>query len=937
MALKLTKAVHLDARDVMSGESNTNENKLFVPVELTKRCYQSMSITEKKSKRLRKTRLSNKTEMLGECSLGALEHEDALISDNTPCLFASNDGVSVLKEVISHFDDSEDCQNPEFMFSTNTDNVPLGCLADDYNENYECYGAHLPDTFSTVNLNLSEKANLGIGLPDIACGGKDSAEEENQDGNKFNLPLYDGCPLTLEASLILQRTFALSHNLTEQAQEQLLKLVELHCQRPNSCVTSLYEMNKHFSHLNTPLVYHKYCSNCQVSVLGEETICRNTECAKDLTASGGVSFFIEIPPDRQLKDFMNRKGFYNDIQYRFTREKINQGNIEDVYDGELYQELIQQGFLMDKNNISLMWNTDGIPVFRSSKFSIWPLYFRINELSPKKRGLKDNMILAGLWFGQTKPNMNTYLQPFHSCVVKLETDGLEVCSPDVDGLFVMKACLLNAVCDKPAKCICQNFVQFNGNCGCPKCRQTGQSCSAGKGFVRAYPFNKDNPAGPKRTKEGTQERAHSAITQGEPVEGVKGPWFLYFTYFDIIRGFCIDWMHGVLLGVVRMLLNLWFCPSNHAKLWYCGNEVKLADQRLLQICPPRSVSRKPRSIEKHRSYWKASEYRSWLFYYLLPVMQDILSEEYFEHTSLLVEAIFILTQESINPASDIPKCQHLLAKFVFLFPTLYEERYMVSNVHDLLHLCDDVINNGPLFTHSCFEFEDFNGELVSLIRGTQHVELQILNAISLHQKLPKLAHEVLGTDCEALGMYEEMRSGKAIQKAKHVIDNNNFIVGCIQDHSTDRIQPSIIKEAICSTIPRNVKSVKLFQRVMHNGSIIHSHQYSRPTKQNTYTILFTEDGEEQFGQIECYFAFNAQCKDGCEHNPCICMTYAAVVSRLDKIGCLTPHIAITQRPDSSKVSVIPLTSIQDLCVYMTFSDMPDVAYCAKMPNTVEKD
>ena len=122
-----------------------------------------------------------------------------------------------------------------------------------------------------------------------------------------------------------------------------------------------------------------------------------------------MSYFIEIPPDKQLKDFMSRKGFYNDIQYPFLRKKINHGHIEDIYDRELYQELMQQGFLADKHNISFMWNTDGIPVFHSSKFSIWPLYFRINELSPKKHGLKDNMILAGLWFGQSKPNMNTYL------------------------------------------------------------------------------------------------------------------------------------------------------------------------------------------------------------------------------------------------------------------------------------------------------------------------------------------------------------------------------------------------------------------------------------------------------------------------------------------------------------------------------------------------
>ena len=93
---------------------------------------------------------------------------------------------------------------------------------------------------------------------------------------------------------------------------------------------------------------------------------------------------------------MNRKNFHSNIQYRFVREKINHGHIEDIYDG-VYQELMQQGFLANEHHISFIWNTDGIPVFRSSNFSIWPLYFRINELPPKKRGLKDDMIFAGLW------------------------------------------------------------------------------------------------------------------------------------------------------------------------------------------------------------------------------------------------------------------------------------------------------------------------------------------------------------------------------------------------------------------------------------------------------------------------------------------------------------------------------------------------------------
>ena len=137
---------------------------------------------------------------------------------------------------------------------SNMDNIPLGCLADDYNVNNECNGDYFPDNLSPASLNLSEKTNLGIGLPDLACGDKDSLEQEDQNDNMLGRPLYDGCPLTLEASLILQRTFALSHNLTEQAQEQLLKMIELHCQRPNSCVTSLYEMNKKIRRLTMDIL-----------------------------------------------------------------------------------------------------------------------------------------------------------------------------------------------------------------------------------------------------------------------------------------------------------------------------------------------------------------------------------------------------------------------------------------------------------------------------------------------------------------------------------------------------------------------------------------------------------------------------------------------------------------------------------------------------------
>ena len=61
--------------------------------------------------------------------------------------------------------------------------------------------------------------------------------------------------------------------------------------------------------------------------------------------------------------------------------------------------------LRDYKNLSLMWNVDGVPLFKSSKYSSWPMYLLINELPYKQRSLKKNDILAGLWFGEEKSNM----------------------------------------------------------------------------------------------------------------------------------------------------------------------------------------------------------------------------------------------------------------------------------------------------------------------------------------------------------------------------------------------------------------------------------------------------------------------------------------------------------------------------------------------------
>lgn len=50
---------------------------------------------------------------------------------------------------------------------------------------------------------------------------------------------------------------------------------------------------------------------------------------------------------------------------------------------------------------------------------------------------------------------------------------------------------------------------------------------------------------------------------------------------------------------------------------------------------------------------------------------------------------------------------------------------MSSNVHGLLHLPQSIRDLGPLWSHSCFPFENANGEIVKIFHGSQARQKQV--------------------------------------------------------------------------------------------------------------------------------------------------------------------------------------------------------------------
>lgn len=117
-------------------------------------------------------------------------------------------------------------------------------------------------------------------------------------------------------------------------------------------------------------------------------------------------------------------------------------------------------------------------------------------------------------------------------------------------------------------------------------------------------------------------------------------------------------------------------------------QVKTCDERMANIKVPHDFNRTVKGLA-HVKHWKgmhyicwggvtymccfipsASEYRSWVLYFSLPVLQGILPDPFFTHYALLVAAMQLLLSDSISPAA-LQSAEQYLHRFYEMFADLY--------------------------------------------------------------------------------------------------------------------------------------------------------------------------------------------------------------------------------------------------------------------------
>ncbi|CAG5075356.1 Protein of unknown function [Cotesia congregata] len=486
--------------------------------------------------------------------------------------------------------------------------------------------------------------------------------------------------------------------------------------------------------------------------------------------------------------------------------------------------------LSEKYNFTYTFNTDGCQPSRSSKLSIWPIFACINELPSKLQS--EHMIMTGLWVSKKEPDMMIFLQPFVDQANKLSDEGVEWKLGDQ--LINSKFIPLCAVTDSVARCKILNMKQYNGTYGCTFCEHQTERVDNN----RKFPISTYVP------KLRTDESIKSCMVKageskyGKDIIGVWGPSpLMNLKYFDLVDGMSPDYMHAILLGVIKQHTEILL--SSFGEEYYVGNpnQLEVINTQLLDFKHPSCITRSPRPLSE-RDMWKATEWRSWLLFYSLICLREILPQKYLDHLALLVEAVRILLSGKIE-INDLQIAETLIIKYVALYQEYFGKKAMTYNIHLLLHMARSVLNLGPLKCHNTFIFESENHFLLKLQKSPNHISVQIARRYLFQKSLLSFKNNInLSEDFHKF--CEKNLTGRLKNSFK--VDNC-VLIGKGKNHVLSSQEREILNRS---------DRCKCYDRFIYKGTRYTSKMYRFCKKKNDYIVLF-KNGKVGIIQNICYF------------------------------------------------------------------------------------
>lgn len=492
----------------------------------------------------------------------------------------------------------------------------------------------------------------------------------------------------------------------------------------------------------------------------------NQNCIKDILSILRKHGHEHLPQD--ARTFMKTPRKNEQVITMNSGHYVHFGLIKNV------KRIISQTSSQIPQILELNINVDGLPLTKSSNSQFWPILGDLIALPTKP-------FIIGLYHGLSKPsNVNDFLKYFVEEYKPLQTTPLNINNKIY---YLQLNCI---IADAPAKAFITNCKGHNAYYGCSKCVTEGS-------YLDKVVFPETNAA--LRTNESFRNRSNEEHHKSQEIT------ILETLNFDLVEQIPLDYMHLVLLGVMKKLLSMWVKGNAQVRLKKTHliqlDEVYIGIKKFL----PLEFSRKPRTVlELDR--WKATEFRLFLLYVGPVILKKFLSGEAYNHFLSLSVAVRLLCEKKPT-ANNIRYANELLLYFVKKYKHFYGEINITYNVHNLIHLSKDVENHGSLENFSAFKFENFMYELKKLLKNSRNPLQQVSNRVIERWEIPE-------KKCETFPVVKK-KKGCLISARIH-----NFEI--------------ILNEKDCFVLLENDKIMKIHHISESNGNILfHGKEYINTT------------------------------------------------------------------------------------------------------------
>jgi hypothetical protein len=247
---------------------------------------------------------------------------------------------------------------------------------------------------------------------------------EDSDGNEDEMQIEDHNIISEEVIEGLKLLYLKSlHNFTEAAYNDIIEVFA----KKN---LSLYKVKKSLERLTGLVpIFYDMCENsciCYTGIYESFQSCPLCESSRYDSTNKPKKVMPYLSIKKRLEIQYNNKVRAEELLYRhqyINNKDIDSEDLEDIFDGKIYKELLDINLFNDKRDIAFTVSCDGFQLFKQKTDDCWAFLLINNNLDPSIRVKKENLIIPFLIPGPTSPkDFNSFLRPFVDEMKELESE-----------------------------------------------------------------------------------------------------------------------------------------------------------------------------------------------------------------------------------------------------------------------------------------------------------------------------------------------------------------------------------------------------------------------------------------------------------------------------------------------------------------------------------